>query len=349
MNTTKTATKFNRFFTLPVDAAFHVFSRTIADLPPWSEEERERLQHLIRIYAYHFGLEYYTYCVLPNQFHILLKSPQNRAFREDELVRRYQVVYSDPSAMQVEMLRALYEELRAGGERKQNALQKIARRMLRVDLFLRCVKQVFSVRFNRRNNRRGTLWDERFKQVIIEGMPSFLRITSAYIDLIPVRKGLVENAVDYRFGSLHDWAAGMEDANSIFDSILPELPFEEQLEAYSQLLNGQSAPVDDDPEGPPPQQPLLELRLQPNLPVILRQTRRQFHSGLALGSESFILSLADPMRDFGISTRHHDRAYNIPGFEPTGLKSFRNLLNFDLESYSRGFSTPHQPPTSEEV
>ena len=52
--------------------------------------------------------------------------------------------------------------------------------------------------FNRRHERTGTLWEERFKSVIVEqGIPA--RTVAAYIDLNPVRAGMVADPADYRW------------------------------------------------------------------------------------------------------------------------------------------------------
>jgi len=47
--------------------------------------------------------------------------------------------------------------------------------------------------------RFGTLWAERFKSVVVEDQPSSVEAVAAYIDLNPVRAGLVEDPKDYRF------------------------------------------------------------------------------------------------------------------------------------------------------
>jgi len=46
--------------------------------------------------------------------------------------------------------------------------------------------------------RKGTLWKERFKSVLVEGDEKALMTVAAYIDLNPVRAGMVERVEDYR-------------------------------------------------------------------------------------------------------------------------------------------------------
>jgi hypothetical protein len=64
---------------------------------------------------------------------------------------------------------------------------------------MKVLKQRFSVWYNRSHERFGTLWAERFKSVLVEGKGNALQTVAAYIDLNPVRAGLVEDPKDYRF------------------------------------------------------------------------------------------------------------------------------------------------------
>ncbi len=53
------------------------------------------------------------------------------------------------------------------------------------------LKQRFSRWYNRQTGRFGTLWAERFKSVLVEDHPANVETLAAYIDLNPVRAGLV--------------------------------------------------------------------------------------------------------------------------------------------------------------
>ena len=65
--------------------------------------------------------------------------------------------------------------------------------------FVKDVKQRFSQSYNRRHGRKGALWEERFKSVLLEGNVGTLSTVSAYIDLNPMRAGIVDDPKDYRF------------------------------------------------------------------------------------------------------------------------------------------------------
>ncbi|HMP73138.1 MAG TPA: hypothetical protein PKE55_07740, partial [Kiritimatiellia bacterium] len=81
-------------------------------------------------------------------------------------------------------------------------------RMGDVSEFFKTLKQRFTQWYNRRHARRGTLWEERFKSVLVEGRGNVLATMAAYIDLNPVRAGLVTDPKDYRFCGYGEAVAG---------------------------------------------------------------------------------------------------------------------------------------------
>ncbi|HEX7260964.1 MAG TPA: hypothetical protein VF258_04060 [Luteolibacter sp.] len=67
--------------------------------------------------------------------------------------------------------------------------------------------QRFTQWFNRTHSRTGRLWEDRFKSVIVEDGVAAKTI-SAYIDLNPVRAGMVKDPADYRWSSYGEAIGG---------------------------------------------------------------------------------------------------------------------------------------------
>ena len=63
--------------------------------------------------------------------------------------------------------------------------------------FMREIKVGFARYYNRRHNRRGYFGGDRFKSVIVEKGDTLINCL-AYIDLNPLRAGLVERPEEYR-------------------------------------------------------------------------------------------------------------------------------------------------------
>ena len=98
--------------------------------------------------------------------------------------------------------------LKAGDEDGELIRAKLLVRMGDISEFMKGVKQRFSVWYNRHNKRYGTLWSERFKSVLVQGQGNPLQTMAAYIDLNPVRAGIVDDPKDYRFCGYAEAVAG---------------------------------------------------------------------------------------------------------------------------------------------
>jgi hypothetical protein len=70
----------------------------------------------------------------------------------------------------------------------------------------------FTKWFNRAHSRSGTLWEDRFKSVIVESGTA-ARTMAAYIDLNPVRAGMVADPAEYRWSSYGEAVGGGKKGN----------------------------------------------------------------------------------------------------------------------------------------
>lgn len=68
-----------------------------------------------------------------------------------------------------------------------------------VSWFMRLLKQRFTQWINTSTGRTGTLWEGRFRSVPVEGAGDVLAIIAAYINLNPIRAGIVSDPKDYRW------------------------------------------------------------------------------------------------------------------------------------------------------
>jgi putative transposase len=158
------------------------------------------------------GAEVLTYCVMTNHFHVLLRIPEQARLSDAELMRRYKVLYPKPTKFQSASTSVMEAQLQSGGEEANEIRRKLRARMGDVSEFMKTVKQRFSVWYNRNNRRYGTLWAERFKSVLVEGQGNPLQTMAAYIDLNPVRAGIVKDPKDYRFCGYAEAVAGVVEA-----------------------------------------------------------------------------------------------------------------------------------------
>jgi len=64
--------------------------------------------------------------------------------------------------------------------------------------------------FNTRHQRTGTLWEGRFKSNLVDS-DEYILTCYRYIEMNPVRAGIVDNPYDYRWSSVHANAKGVRD------------------------------------------------------------------------------------------------------------------------------------------
>jgi hypothetical protein len=78
--------------------------------------------------------------------------------------------------------------------------------------FMKSLLERFTKWFNRTHTRSGTLWEDRYKSVIVEdGIAA--RMMAAYIDLNPVRAGMVKDPAEYRWSSYGEALGGGKTGN----------------------------------------------------------------------------------------------------------------------------------------
>ncbi|MCF7786539.1 MAG: transposase [Prosthecobacter sp.] len=181
-------------------------SRTCGGEVFFDEVEKEALRRVIWRMAEFSGIKVVTYCLMKNHFHLLAEVPHREMWLqrfegpdgEAKLMEHLRILYS---RTYIGLLRDELSDLRSRGmtvlaERRIEGLKK---RFCDLSLFVKEVKERFSRWFNKRHGRKGTLWMDRFKSVLVEGKGEALRTMAAYIDLNPVRAALVKDPKDYRW------------------------------------------------------------------------------------------------------------------------------------------------------
>jgi putative transposase len=138
---------------------------------------------------------------------------KDRAVSDAELLRRFKVLYPKPTKYQTASFARLEKALREGTEETIAVRAQLLARMHDLSEFMKTLKQRFSIWYNRNHSGRlGTLWMDRFKSVLVQGGGNPLQTTAAYIDLNPVRAGLVEDPKDYRWCGYAQAVAGSKQA-----------------------------------------------------------------------------------------------------------------------------------------
>ena len=274
------------------EAVYHCLSRTVNGERLFDEPDREILRRQLWQVADYCGLEILTYAILSNHFHVLVRVPQKVPIADAELLRRYQALYPKPTKYQVARLEVIRQELATDRPEAQRWRRRQQALMGDLSPFMKLVKQRFSIWFNRRHRRFGTLWAERFKSVLLEPTGRTLITVAAYIDLNCVRAGLADDPKDYRFCGYAEAVAGREAPRHGLISVLGEAGWEAAHAVYRQLLFGTAAEAREHGDTITAEALDRVLAAGGRLPLasVLRCRLRYFTDGAVLGGRAFVES-----------------------------------------------------------
>ena len=310
-------------------AVYHCMTRTVNGEMLFEDRAKEVLRKMLWQVAEFCGAEILTYCVMTNHFHVLLRIPEPSILSDAELIRRYKVLYPKATKFQSASAKILESRLAGGGSDAAEIRRKLLARMADVSEYMKTVKQRFSVWYNRNHGRFGTLWADRFKSVLVEGQGNPLQTMAAYIDLNPVRAGIVEDPKDYRFCGYAEAVAGVVVAKRGLTAVWSDhgaRRSDTALRAHRSLIFGKRA---SEPG-------LTEMTRQRALQVLdhddgylpkavmLRCRVRYFTDGVILGSAEFVRGFTRAWQ-VGHSRKHPPKVNAIKGSDWGDLAVIQGL------------------------
>jgi REP element-mobilizing transposase RayT len=189
---------------------FHVVNRIYDRRYLLDQEGKDLLLKLVRAYEDVCGVEVLTFCIMDNHFHLLVRVPHRPEGFDVPLqvvVARLERALGEESAAlmhrNLEFWRTTKNEAAIEAWRQRQVV-----RMFSLSEFMKAVQLRFSRWYNLRAGRRGTLWESRYTSVIVEEEERAIRTMAAYIDLNPVRAGMVADPADYRWSGYSEAMAG---------------------------------------------------------------------------------------------------------------------------------------------
>ena len=257
------------------------------DCPFLVREEQDFLQELIWQVADFSGIQVVTHAIMANHFHILAEVPSSTdRISDDELIRRFSVLYPSPTLAQpltAEGLRVLLESNDSKGEELRKSLHA---RMGDPSWFMKTVNQRFALWLNRTRERVGAVWHHRYKDVLVQNDPWALAVVSAYIDLNPVRARIVKDPANYEFcglGKAHEKDARASEGLKILSDGRGD---------YDELIEGARGSRGNGPVGSVDQQEIVDNVSSDEDPVplsvALRCRVRYFTDGMIIGFPDFV-------------------------------------------------------------
>jgi REP element-mobilizing transposase RayT len=328
-------------------AIYHCVSRVVNRDFVLHREEREHFVRLMRIYEKFSQVRVLTFCVMTNHFHILVEVPAapedgGASWSDEDLLGHLEYLYSKREMAEI---RWELEHFRTqkNGRAAEGLRQKYFDRMWDLSAFMKVLKQRFTQWFNRKHGREGYLWSGRFKSMLVEDGHA-ARTVAVYIDLNPVRAGIVADPKDYRWSGYGEAVAGKEAARHGLRLVLYEhlsavagekragkevASWREVARRYRVVLfedGGERTGADGKRRRGISREEVARVLAEGgelSEAVLVRCKARHFIDGLVLGSEGFVNAVFEWSREYFGSARRSG-ARKLRGVR-TELRTLRDL------------------------
>lgn len=331
-------------------AYYHCVSRVVDKRVIFHSQEKEVFRSIMRKLEEFCAVRIITYCVMGNHFHLLVEVPDRETIpplNRKTLSRVLPLLY-DKATVETIMTQ-LDSAIAAGDSSGVKAIfDRYEARRGNLSVFLKELKQRCSIFMNRRLGRLGTLWEGPFRSVLVEGGEESLQAVAAYIDLNPVRAGLVSVPEDYRWSGYGE-AMGAGKWSKLARSRLKRMQRESlerpgegdevidwktTLGRYRTLLYMEGRGVPNDAVGGRPRRGIdpgvadevLEGKRRLSLPEVLRRKVRYFSDGAVMGSAAFVDAAAECLKARGVvGPNRKSGARRMRGADWGGIRVLRAL------------------------
>lgn len=271
-------------------AVYHCMSRTVNGERVFDRSAMEVLRKQIWQVAEFTGVEVLTYAILSNHFHVLVRVPERAVVSDGELLRRYAVLYPKPTVYQAARLEVIHKEFETNGPDAEAWRKRLLAMMGDVSVFMKLLKQRFSVWFNKSRHRFGPVWSDRFKSVLVEPKDRVIQIMAAYIDLNAVRAGLAADPKSYRFCGYGEAVGGGAGARQGIGAVIGGGGWAAVQAEYRKVLFATGAGPRQTGGGIAIEEFRRVVKAGGKLPLAtaLRCRIRYFTDGAVLGSRAFV-------------------------------------------------------------
>ncbi|KXB09200.1 hypothetical protein AKJ60_00710 [candidate division MSBL1 archaeon SCGC-AAA385M11] len=145
--------------------------------------DKDYLLSLIKRLSILYCVDVLGFAILGNHFHLVARMHPEDTVSDQEVIKRYQDYYGG--------------EKYIGGEQ----VEEVRKRLCSLAAYVKDIKQGFTFYYNKKYRRQGFFWGGRFKSLIVEDGPTLVNLL-AYVDLNPIRAGIVRRPEEYKWCSL---------------------------------------------------------------------------------------------------------------------------------------------------
>lgn len=278
----------------------------------------------MRKVARYCGIKLQSFSVMGNHYHQVIKVPAKIRLTDSHLMKRVAEYYGYGSQEHKQLQRALKDK----SMKSIQARRRFLRMMGNLSTFQKLLKQRFSIWYNDKHDRRGTLWMERFKSTLVENSPYARMCVSAYVELNPVRAGIVNDPKEYPFCSYSMALAGDREARAGICAVTGFHQWAKASAAYRIFMIREGVKSGRGRHRVSRELLMKTLEAEGRLPVadLLRLRLRFFSDGLAVGCEGFLKKVVAGVRN-GLPSNRLDDLQALPGGDWKSLKALQRFRN----------------------
>ena len=279
---------------------YHVHARTAGRSGEYPLSEagcRRRLIGLLKHFGRAYACQVAAFCVMGNHWHAVLRFEEPQELDEKKLLCRARLFYPG----------------RAGGELLETwtaeQWERFSRRIYDVSEFMRNVQGEFARWYNDTFDRVGRFWADRFRSTLLENEEAVLDCMM-YVELNPVRAGLVERPEDYEGSSYFLRSIGRSGWLMKVRELIASGSERQSRSEYRYLLYWRgSIPTRAGQKRIPEELAEREAARGYSTGGAFLRRMRYFSAGVAVGSEVFVRRQLTRMRRAG---RYRRRANPVP-------------------------------------
>ena len=201
---------------------YHICARVAGRMNWFPFEDpvaRRKLLDTLRQYLSVYFCETAGFCLMGNHYHLVVRFLPFRRLSHKVLYEHACVLYQNPE----QILRSARQ------------WERFNRRLFDLSSLMNNLQAVYAKWYNRRFQRRGAFWGERYKSVILGHGHSILD-TLLYVELNPVRAGLVERPEDWQWNSAALRATQSDQWLIPLEELLIESAHEDAFSTYRAQL-----------------------------------------------------------------------------------------------------------------
>lgn len=326
---------------------YHVMSRVVDRRKVFTARDKEVFRRILRNQEAFSGVRVVTYCLMSNHFHLLLEVPDRGALAPLDEEGLLAVLPRLHDAVTVEGVRQELERARQARDERwhREILDRYERRRGDLSLFLKELKLRVTFYMNKRLGRTGTLWEGRYKSVLVEDTERALLTMAAYIDLNPVRAGLAKTPEDYRWCGYAEALSGRRGAKAAREGLgrmlgeaLQDADFKHNWRRTAAryrmfLYEGGREVLPDEETGERGRRGFSEAEVEAvtevqgamSVPRVLRHRVRYFCDGAVLGTAEFVNGVFERERQKRFGEKRTTGARRMRGADWGELRVLRDL------------------------